>query len=156
MKKYISILLACMLFFSFAIPTYAEESSEWYEMVEVSEEEWGEEPELVNPYTLYIMNVITSIKDGGNGKIYLHAVVSCTTEMQTITTVFYLQKHTSSGWVNVSSGTTSVSDSATLSKTMSVSGASAGTYRVRTETLVRTYSGYPETTSGYSGNITIS
>lgn len=156
MKKYISILLACMLFFAFSVPTYAEETDEWYEMVEVPEEEWGEEPELVNPYTLYIMNVITSIKDGGNGKVYLHAIVSCTTEMQTITTVFYLQKHTSSGWVNVSSGTTSVSDSATLSKTMSVSGVPAGTYRARTQTLVRSYDGTPESTSGYSGNITIS
>lgn len=156
MKKYISVLLACVLFFSFAIPTYAEESEEWYEMVEVSEEEWTEEPELVNPYTLYIMNVRTSIMDGGNGKVYLHAEVCCTTDMQTITTVFYLQKHTSSGWVNVSSGTTSVSDSDTLSKTMSVSGVSAGTYRARTQTLVRSYSGTPESTAGYSGNITIS
>lgn len=160
MKKYLSILLSIMLL-ALSIPVYAEENGEEsYSMV--FEEEGSEIDNLfvnentsIIPRSQYIMTVQTQARYLGSNKVAIHVNVYCNSVVKSITTSFYLQKYTSSGWVNVSSGTISVSNSNTLSKTGTVSGVPSGTYRAKSITKVTDKYGYSETQTGYSGAFSI-
>ena len=156
MKKYLSILLSIMLL-ALSIPVYAEDNSEEsYPMV--FEEEGSEidnlfleENPLIMPRSQYIMTVQTQARYLGSNQVAIHVNVYCNSVVKSITTNFYLQKYTGSGWVSVSSGTTSVSNSNKLSKTGTVSGVPSGSYRAKSVTKVTDKYGYSETQTGYSG-----
>lgn len=160
MKKYLSILLSIMLL-ALSIPVYAEEDGEEsYPMV--FEEEGSEidnlfidETPLIMPRSQYIMTVQTQARYLGSNQVAIHVNVYCNSVVKTITTAFYLQKNTSSGWKNVSTGTVSVSNSNKLSKTGTVSGVPSGTYRAKSITKVTDKYGYSETQTGYSGAFSI-
>lgn len=156
MKKYLCILISFMLL-TLSIPVYAEENTEEYYPM-VFEEEGSEIDNLfvdegshVNPRSQYIMTVVTTAKYLGSNKVAIHVDAYCNSVVKSITTIFYLQKYTGSGWVNVSSGTISVSNSNKLSKTGTVSGVPSGTYRAKSVTRVTDNYGYVETQNGYSG-----
>ena len=156
MKKYISILLSIMLL-ALSVPVYAEENGEEsYPMV--FEEEGSEidnlfmeEDTQIMPRSQYIMNVLTQAKYLGSNQVAIHVNVYCNSVVKSITTNFYLQKYTGSGWASVSSGTTSVSNTNKLSKTGTVSGVPSGSYRAKSVTKVTDNYGHVETQTGYSG-----
>ncbi len=157
-KKYIVIILSCMLFLLQIVPVYAEENNniEWYEMIEEEYETVGNVDDAITPYTQYILNVVTSMTKLSSSKLGLRADVYCVSTVQSITVTFYLQKYTGSSWKTVSSGTASAATNvSSTAKQMTVSGLSSGTYRAKTETLVRDKYGYAETVTGYSGSLTI-
>lgn len=157
-KKGIAFFLVCTLCMLQAFSVYAEENNtdEWYEMIEEEFEEENITGEFAMPYTLYIMNVQTSLAKISSSKLGLRADVYCASSVQSITVTFYLQKYTGSSWKSVSSGTASVATNVSSTvKQMTVSGLSSGTYRAKTETLVRDKYGYAETVTGYSGSLTI-
>lgn len=156
MKKYFGIILSTILL-ALSIPVYAEENAEeQYSMVfeeegsEIDNLFEDEEPQ-VTPRSRYISNIQTQAKYLGSNKVAIHVNVYCNSVVKSITTIFYLQKYTSSGWVNVSSGTISVSNSNTLSKTANVSGVPSGTYRAKSVTKVTDNYGYAEALNSYSG-----
>lgn len=156
MKKYIGILLAFVVL-SISMPVYAEDTAdENYPMVfeeEGSEIDnlFTEQEQPVMPRSKYISTVVTSAKYLGSNKVAIHVDAYCNSVVSKITTIFYLQKYTGSGWVNVSSGTISVSNSNKLSKTGTVSGVPSGTYRAKSATQVVDSYGYAETQTSYSG-----
>lgn len=156
MKKFIGILLAFVIL-SISIPVYADDTAdENYPMV--FEEEGSEidglftdQEQVIMPRSKYISTVVTSAKYLGSNQVAIHVDVYCNSVVKSITTNFYLQKFTGSGWVSVSSGTTSVSNSNKLSKTGTVSGVPSGSYRAKSVTKVTDKYGYSETQTGYSG-----
>ena len=160
MKKYIGVLLSIVLL-AISIPVYAEENSEdSYPMI--FEEEGSEidslfedEEHQVMPRSQYISTVQTQARYLGSYQVAIHVNVYCNSVVKTITTAFYLQKNTSSGWKNVSTGTVSVSNSNKLSKTGTVSGVPSGTYRAKSITKVTDSYGYSETLTGYRGAFSI-
>ncbi|MGN0263383.1 MAG: hypothetical protein ACI4DX_03195 [Oliverpabstia sp.] len=154
-KKIISLLLICMIFIVQVLPVSAQEDSndEWYEMVEEDFEMVESSGTEISPYTLYIMDVVTSLVKLSSSKVGLRADVLCSSTMNTITVTFYLQKYTGSSWKNVSSGVTSSSNVAHAIKQMTASGLSSGTYRAKAVAMVRDSSGYAETFTGYSGSL---
>lgn len=155
MKKKIGLLIVFILMCLQIVPVYAEENSsdEWYEMVEESYE--LEEMPSIEPYTLYIMNVKTSLAKLSSSKLGLRADVYCASTVQTVKVTFYLQKLSGSVWKNVSSGVATASNVVSTAKQMTVSGVTSGTYRAKTVTLVIGRDGYAETVTGYSGSITL-
>lgn len=157
-KRYVAIIMVCVMFILQAFPVYAEENStdEWYEMVEENFEPTEDFAEGIMPYTLYIMDVQTSLAKLSSSKLGLRADVYCTTTVQSITVTFYLQKYNGSTWVNVSSGTPSpATNVSSTAKQATVSGLSSGTYRAKSITRVVDKYGYAETVTGYSGSLTI-
>lgn len=159
LKKRMIIVLTSILLLLQVFPVYAEDNSdtEWYEMVEeefnVAEDNIDD---LATPYTLYIMNVQTSLAKLSSSKLGLRADVYCTSTVQSITVTFYLQKYNGSTWVNVSSGTPSpTTNVSSTAKQATVSGLSSGTYRAKSITRVVDKYGYAETVTGYSGSLTI-
>lgn len=160
MKKYFSLLLVCIMLITMSVPAYADEtediSDEWYEMVfredEIISSEIGD---TITPLTQYIMTVQTTIRNMGSGKVGILCDVYCNQSVKSIVTIFSLQKLSNGSWKTVSSGTTSVSNTARLSKSAIVSGVSSGTYRAKTVTKVTDSTGHSETLTGYSGSITI-
>lgn len=163
MKKNICLLLACIMLITMTMPTYADGAgntiNEWYEMViqtpDFSLENISSGEDLISPQTMYIMNVQTTIRNMGSGKVGILCDVYCNQSVKSIVTIFSLQKLTNGSWKTVSSGTTSVSNSARLSKSATVSGVSSGTYRAKTVTKVTDSNGHAETMTGYSGSIKI-
>lgn len=163
MKKNICLLLVCIMFITMAMPAYADETEntidEWYEMVIQNpdpslENISSEKEDPISPQTVYIMNVQTRIRNMGSGKVGILCDVYCNQSVKSIVTIFSLQKLSNGSWKTVSSGTTSVSNSARLSKSATVSGVSSGTYRAKTVTKVTDNYGHSETLTGYSGSIT--
>lgn len=159
LKKRIILVLSSILLLLQVFPVYAEENSEteWYDMVE---EEFSADmdslDDIVSPYTLYIMNVQTSLAKISSSKLGLRADVYCTSTVQSVTVTFYLQKKSGSTWVNVASGTpASVSNVNRTNRQMTVSGLSSGTYRAKSVTRVTDQYGYSETVTGYSGSLSI-
>lgn len=156
MKKYFGVLLSIILL-ALSIPVYAEENTEEsYPMV--FEQEGSEIDNLFDDEELpimsrskYIYTVQTSAKYLGSNKVAIHVNVYCNSVVKSITTIFYLQKYSNGTWSNVSSGTISVSNSNTLSKTGTVTGIPSGTYRAKSVTKVTDSYGYSETMSSYSG-----
>lgn len=157
MKKYFSMLLACLLCIMTVLPVYAEENvaDEWFEMVEEDFEINIDESEIAQPYTLYLIDVDTIIQKLSSNKIGIRADVYCSESVKTITTTFYLQKLYDNVWKNVSSGVVSASNTNHLSRSATVSGVTSGRYRAKTVTKVTDKYGYSETMTGYSGSITI-
>lgn len=156
MKKYFCVLLSIMLL-ALSIPVYAEENSEEsyamiFEMEGSEIDSLFENEEMqVMPRTKYISSVQTQAKYLGSNRVAIHVNAYCSSVVNSITTIFYLQKYTGSGWVNVSSGTISVSNSNKLSKTGTVSGVPSGTYRAKSVTRVVDNYGYAEALNSYSG-----
>lgn len=157
MKKYFSILLVCLLCITTVLPVYAEENTtdEWFEMVEEDFEVSMDGSEIVQPYTAYLIDVVTIIQKLSSNKVGIHAEVYCSESVKTITTTFYLQKLYDGVWKNVSSGVVSASNTNRLSKSATISGVTSGKYRAKTVTKVTDKYGYSETMTGYSGSITI-
>lgn len=157
MKKYFSILLVCLLCVTTVLPVYAEQDAvdEWFEMVEEDFEIPIDDSSIIQPYTLYLVDVVTYIQKLSSNKVGLHAEVYCSESVKTITTTFYLQKKYSGVWKDVSSGSVSASNSNRLSRSVTVSGVTSGTYRAKTVTKVTDKYGYSEMMTGYSGSITI-
>lgn len=156
-RKCIVSFMVCVIAIMQVLPIYAyEEPIEWYEMVEEDFEVVSEESIEISPYSLYIMDVMTSMKKLSSSKLGLRADIYCSAKMQSIAVTFYLQKHSGSSWVTVSSGAASTSTNVSSTvKQMTVSGLSSGTYRTKAVAFVRDYSGYGETFTGYSGTLTI-
>lgn len=159
MRKYLSILICCILFLMSTEAVYADEepnADEWYEMVE---EDFilsaDEENAQIMPYTLYLAGVNTYIKKLSSSKIGMYVEVQCAQSVSSISTTFYLQKNYSGTWKNVSSGTVSASNASYMSKSVSVSGVTSGTYRAKTVTRVTDRYGYSESVTGYSGSMSI-
>ncbi len=158
-RKYILIVMVCVLFMFQSLTVYAEENSntEWYEMVEEEFEPVDENVGDIAPYTQYIVDVQTTIAKISSTKVGLRADVYCASTVRSITVTFYLQKKSGSTWVNVSSGTSSASTNvSSAAKQATVSGVSSGTYRAKSVATVCDKYGYVETLTGYSGAITIS
>lgn len=157
-KKYIVVILSCILFLLQIVPVYAEENdnTEWYEMIEEEYEEIGNIDNAIMPYTQYILNVLTSMTKISSSKLGLRADVQCVSTVKSITVTFYLQKYNGSSWTTVSSGTASTATNvSSTAKQMTVTGVSSGQYRAKTVTRVVDKYGYSESVTGYSGSITI-
>lgn len=156
-KRFISLILSCVLFLC-AFPVYAEEQStdEWYEMVEEEFDLVEENGDDIVPYTVYIVDVQTSMVKISSSKLGLRADVYCDSTVKSITVTFYLQKYTGSSWKNVSSGTASTATNVSYTaKQMTCTGVSSGTYRAKTVTRVVGQNGYSESVTGYSGSLNI-
>lgn len=156
-KKIISILLVIMIMLMQVLPVSAseEDTDEWYELVEEEFEMPESIDQEISSYTLYIMDVITSLVKISSGKVGLRADVLCSATMKTITVTFYLQKYTGSSWKNVASATTSSSNVSHAIKQMTASGLTSGTYRAKAVAVAKDSSGYAETLTSYSGSLTI-
>ena len=74
-KKIISILLMVMLMLMQVLPVSASENNtdEWYELVEEEFEMSESMGQEITPYTLYIMDVVTSLVKISSGKVGLRA-----------------------------------------------------------------------------------
>lgn len=156
-KKNMIFFIICIMVILQTSPIYAyEENVEWYEMVEGDFDIISENNMAISPYSLYIMDVMTSMIKLSSSKLGLRADVYCSAKMKSIDVTFYLQKKSGSSWVTVSSGSASTATNVSSTvKQMTVSGLSSGTYRTKAVAFVRDYSGYGETFTGYSGSLTI-
>lgn len=156
-KKSFVMILVCTLLFTQTISVYAENNAaaEWYEMIEedfdVSE---IDEPDIM-PYTLYLMNVVTTLKKLDANKVGIRADVFCVSEVKSITITFVLQKKSGSAWIDVASKPVTVYNVARTAKSVTVSGVSSGTYRGKAIVRVTDKYGYSETLTGYSGALAI-
>lgn len=155
MKKSVLVFFVslCMLFSCIAVHAEETDGEEWFEMIEGEEDAVAQE--IVNPYNLYLNNVITFISNPQDNDLRLRAEVYCSETMAEITTIFYLQKKYSSGWKNVSKGTATKTNSHYMYKNMYVYDVTPGEYRCATNTMVTDYTGYPETLDAYSASIDV-
>lgn len=159
-KKYLVMCITSLMLCMHICPVYAdEELSEWYDMYEENfeiVEEIEQSSTGAVPYTLYIMDVITSTAKLSSTKVGLRADVLCSSTMRSIDVTFYLQKKSGSSWVTVASkaASTATNVSSTV-KQMTVSGLSSGTYRTKAVAFVQDSSGYGETFTGFSGAVTL-
>lgn len=141
-----------MLFSCIAV--HAEETEEeWFGMIEGEEEVVPQE--IVNPYNLYLNNVITFISNPQDNDLRLRAEVYCSETMAEITTIFYLQKKYSSGWKTVSKGTASKTNSHYMYKNMYVYDVTPGEYRCATNTMITDSIGYSEFMDSCSPSIDV-
>lgn len=156
-KKCMVLVLVCMLLFTQVMPTYAENSDtlEWYEMVEEDFEVSEINESVIMPYTLYLMDVITTLKKLDTNKLGIRADVLCASEVKTVTITFVLQKYSGSSWVDVASKPVTVYNVARTAKSVTVSGVSSGTYRGKAIVRVTDKYGYAEVLTGYSGALKI-
>lgn len=156
MKKYIWMFLLSLYMMFSCVAVYAEETDgeEWFQMIE-SEESDSIEQGIVNPYNIYLNNVLTYISYPGNYDLKLRAEVYCGETMAEIKTNFYLQKKYNGVWKTVSQGTATKTDSHYMYKNMYVYDVTPGVYRCATNTMVTDYSGYPETMDSYSPSVTV-
>lgn len=156
MKKYIALILGCMLLVMQCSVAFAEET-EHYEMIETENDDafttYSESE--VAPCLLYIANVYTSIVKVSSSQISIRAETVCSETVQSITVVYSLQKWNGSKWVDVASKTATAYNVPQTSKSYTISGVSSGRYRTKANALVTGYTGYSETLIGYSGSITI-
>lgn len=156
LKRKVVYLLVCVLLSMQIQPIsiYAEEV-EWYEMVEEDFEISRPENTEIQPYTMYIMDVITSITKISTGKVGIRADIPCSSTVSKINVTIYLQKKVGSSWTNVGSQTLSASNVSSTTKKVTVSGLSSGTYRGKVSAKVTDKYGYTESASSYSGSISI-
>ena len=154
MKKYIALILSCMLVVAQCSLVLASET-EQYEMVEMNNDDifttssQGE----VAPCLLYIANIYTSIIKISSNQVGIRAETVCSETVKSISVTYTLQKWNGSQWVRVASKTASAS--AQTVKSYTISGLSSGKYRTKAIASVTGYSGYTESLTGYSGSITI-
>lgn len=150
MKRIWSVLLLAVMVWTSGVGVYAESSELVIEDVSSEGLATGLRADLPCPYTLYLLGVATHIMDKGDGKIHMGVEVYCTEDMAKITTTYYLQQLVSDKWVTVCSATRSVEDTDHMIKFLVVSYPPSGTYRVKTLNAIEAYSGYTESTDGYS------
>lgn len=157
-KKILAFALAMMLLFVQSVSVLASENStnEWYELVEEDFEMFTEPEQSISPYSLYIMNVITSIVKLDSNKVGMRADVLCADVMTKITIVFYLQKLSGTSWNTVGSTTVYAYNTSSTVKSITASNLSKGTYRTKVSVMVTASNGYGETLAGYSGSINLS
>ena len=156
MKKYIALILSCMLVVAQCSLVLASET-EQYEMVEMNNDDifttssQGE----VAPCLLYIANIYTSIIKISSNQVGIRAETVCSETVKSISVTYTLQKWNGSQCVRVASKTASASNVAQTVKSYTISGLSSGKYRTKAIASVTGYSGYTESLTGYSGSITI-
>ena len=154
-QLYVIFLFVLLMFSGVTVFAGEAEDAEWFEMTE-GEGDSVIQPEIANPYNLYLGSVYTAISYPGDYDIKLRAEVYCSDTVATIQTNFYLQKKYNGVWTTVSQGTATKTDSHYMYKNMYVYNVTAGTYRCMTNTKVTSYSGYAETMDSYSPSVTIS
>lgn len=156
-KKVLAFILTMMLLFTQVVSICAEETetTEWYELIEEDFEMVTEPDQVVSPYMLYLMGVITSIVQVDSNKVGMRAEVNCAAVMSKITITFKLQKLNGSSWSTVASKTVYAYNTSNTAKSVTASNLSSGTYRTKATVLVTAPNGYGETVTGYSGSIGI-
>ncbi|MDY2596391.1 MAG: hypothetical protein SOW34_16280, partial [Oliverpabstia sp.] len=130
-------------------------TTEWYELVEEDFEVVTEPEQQITPYSLYLMNVLTSIVKVNSSKVGMRAEVLCAAVMSKITITFKLQKLSGTSWNTVGSTTVYAYNTSSTVKSITASNLSSGTYRTKAAVLITTYDGYTETLTGYSGSINL-
>ncbi|MGN0514381.1 MAG: hypothetical protein ACI4GD_08880 [Lachnospiraceae bacterium] len=156
-KKILSVVLICVFTFLLMVPAHAENlNEEWYELEIVDNDTYFEDVDF-GPVvrSRYISTIITRITQVSSDKVAMRVDVNCSTKMSKIEAVMKLQKRINGVWTNVGSVTVSASDVSSMSKTVTASGLSSGAYRTKATVKVTDYSGYSETSTGYSGSIVI-
>lgn len=156
-KKVVALVLAMMILFVQAVSVLAEETgtTEWYELVEEDFETVNEPEQTVSPYSLYLMNVITSIIKLDSNKVGMRAQVLCAAEMKKITITFYLQKLSGTSWNTVGSTTVYAYNTSSTVKSVTASNLSNGTYRTKASAKVTAPDGFSETLTCYSASINL-
>ena len=102
MKKYIALVLSCLLLVLQCNLVFAEET-EQYEMVEMENDDiftttsQGE----VAPCLMYIANIYTSVLKISSNQVGIRAETVCSENVKTITVTYVLQKWNGSKWVDV-------------------------------------------------------
>ena len=160
MKRKLSILLSLILVFTWVVPASAEEKTdtgvEWYELTEEEFELNEDTATSVMPRTLYLMNVYAYITKISSGKVGMRADVHCAESVAKIQTTLTLQKLVGNTWYNVGSKEVSTTDTYKMSKSVTASNVSSGTYRAKAVTKVTAYSGYSESLTVYTGSMKMS
>ena len=159
MKKYIAMLLSCILIMSQGTIIFAGENDDTevqYEMVEISDENMplGEGMDVV-PLTLYLSNVYTSIVKLSSTKVSIRAQAVCAQTVKSIKVTYILQKWNGSKWVDIASKSVTTYDVSSAHKSYTISGLGTGRYRCKASAMATGYSGYSETLAGYSSSITL-
>lgn len=155
MKKSLFLLGLCIMMCISSVSVSAGEKEENYFLIE---EEFGVHKSFVTdivPYTQYLMDVQTTIARLSSGKVGIRADVYCTTVMKNIDITFYLQKKSGSSWATVGTGRATATNVSDVGRSVTVTGASSGTYRGKVVARVTDKYGYSESLSSYSGSITI-
>lgn len=157
-RKFICIMCLVMSLILQSVLVSAEEK-EWYELKEDNHLEENfrnlDDSTTISPNTLYIAGATISLKKMSTTKISMRSEVFCSETMKKIETTFKLQKKSGNSWVTVGTGTVSESDSTALYKSMSAYNVASGTYRCIASSKATSYSGYSETVSVTSGNVTM-
>lgn len=157
-KKILAFILAMMLLFVQVVSVFAEETgaTEWYELVEEDFEMVSEPEQQITPYSLYLMNVITSIVKLSSNKVGMRAEVLCSAVMSKITITFKLQKLSGTLWNDVGSTVVYAYNTSSTAKSVTASNLSKGTYRTKATVLVtEKNSSYSESLTGYSASINL-
>lgn len=156
-KKILAFVLVMMMLFSQVISVCAEETetTEWYELVEEDFDMVIEPNQGVSSYSLYLMNIVTSIVKLSSNKVGMRADVLCAGVVNKITIIFYLQKLSGTSWHNVGSTTVYAYNTSSTVKSITASNLSSGTYRTKASVLVSMSNGYSESLTGYSGSINL-
>lgn len=162
-KRFIAIIMTVIMLIMQTLPIYADDGNgvntgsqdEWYELIEEDFEFEGADNPDINPYTLYLVNVATSIVKISSSKVGMRADVYCSAQVKTINIIFSLQKLSGSTWTTVGTATASASNVSSTYKSVTASNVAAGTYRTKATVKVTDSSGYSETLTGYSGSISL-
>ena len=157
-RKIVALILAMVMLFVQAVSVYAEESetTEWYELVEEDFEMDTESIQPVSPYSLYLMNVISSIVKLDSNKVGMRAEVHCAAVMSKITITFKLQKLSGTSWNDVGSTVVYATNTSSTAKSVTASNLSRGTYRTKaTVKVTASNSSYSESVTGYSASINL-
>lgn len=160
MKKYIALILSCVLMVLQWSMVFAEDfnaESEQYEMVEMDNDEifTSNSESEVEPYLMYIANVYTSIVKISSNQVGIRGETVCSQKVKSIKVNYSLQKWNGSKWVDVATKTATAYDATGTSKSYTITGVSSGRYRTKASALVTGYTGYSETLAGYSASITL-
>ena len=106
MKKYIALILSCVLMVLQWSMVFAEDfnaESEQYEMVEMDNDEifTSNSESEVEPYLMYIANVYTSIVKISSNQVGIRGETVCSQKVKSIKVNYSLQKWNGSEWVDV-------------------------------------------------------
>lgn len=159
MKKYIAIILNCVLLLSQGTMIFAAEDNNidiQYEMTEIEDDSMPIGNGFdVAPVTLYLANVYTSIVKINSSQVSIRAQAVCAQTVKSIKVVYVLQKWNGSKWIDAASATATAYDVSSTHKSYSITGLSTGTYRCKASAQATGYNGYSETLTGYSGSISL-
>lgn len=157
-KKFVAFVLVMIMLCMQVVSVCAEETgaTEWYELVEEDFDMVTEPEQPVTPYSLYLMNVITSIVKVDSNKVGMRAEVLCSAVMSKITVTFKLQKLSGTSWSTVGSTVVYATNTSSTVKRVTASNLSKGTYRTKASVLVTALdSNYSESLTGYSASINL-